>query len=249
MKNQIFTTFLLTTLTYTGLATYPHNLTPVIARTPEATTANRVYEKASSAVVTVRGNQGRGTGFIIDASGYVITNAHVVAGEPEIITVMMADGKTEMPADVVGFGQNGVDLALLKINQQKKLPTLSLGNQKSVRVGDSVYAIGTPLGEPNFGTLTAGMVSGLRDNGKTIQHNAAISPGNSGGPLLNDRGELIGVNTSGMGSKVICNDGQVCGYSTGNVGINYAVSVNVVRSFLRDVKNGKISGRSTLSKK
>jgi serine protease Do len=246
MQNKILTTFLLSTLTFGSIAANPDVI--VNAKTPVSTTANRVYKKSSPAVVTIRGNYGLGTGFVINASGYVLTNAHVVGDEPEVVTVMMADGKTEMPADVVGFGLNGVDLALLKINRQKKLPTLSLGSQKSIQVGDRVYAIGSPLGEERFGTLTAGMVSSLRDGGRSIQHDAAISPGSSGGPLLNDNGEVIGVNTSITTGKVVCNDGQICGRTINNIGLNYAISIDVVRSFLQDVSKGKISSRSTLPK-
>uniref|UniRef100_UPI0037C10FF6 trypsin-like peptidase domain-containing protein n=1 Tax=Chamaesiphon sp. OTE_75_metabat_556 TaxID=2964692 RepID=UPI0037C10FF6 len=76
---------------------------PLLAKTPATNTANRVYAKANPAVVTIRNNQGHGSGFIISADGFVITNAHVLKGQSAIVTVMMADGKTEMPADVVGF--------------------------------------------------------------------------------------------------------------------------------------------------
>lgn len=246
MKTNIILTLLLTTLTYTSIATNPHTLAPATAKPIEGNTANRVYARANPAVVTVRGNGGHGSGFIISAKGYVITNAHVVAGQPGVVTVMMADGKTEMPADVVGFGRDGLDLALLKINRPGKLPTVALGNTKSIRVGDNVYAIGTPLAEENQSTFTAGLVSGLRDNGRIIQTNTAINQGNSGGPLLNDKGEVVGVNSSGMGSRVVCANGEVCAMSTGNVGINYAIGVDLVRAFFQDALVGKISSKSTL---
>ena len=121
MKSKIFTTLLLATLTCGGISTA--YLAPAIAKTPVASTANRVYTKANPAVVTIRGIGGHGSGFIISADGYVITNAHVVKGQPAVVTLMMADGKTELPADVVGFGKNGLDLALLKINRRgRKFP-------------------------------------------------------------------------------------------------------------------------------
>jgi serine protease Do len=216
---------------------YPFTAASAVARTPEETTANRVYAKANPAVVTVRNNNGHGSGFIVSSDGYIITNAHVVKGQPAVVTVMMADGKTEMPADVVGFATDGVDLALLKINRQGKLPTLQLGNAKSLRVGDSVYAIGTPLGEINQNTFTSGMVSAFREDGQTIQHNAAINSGNSGGPLLNDNGEAIGVNT-----YIITRNG-------GNVGINFAIGANTVRQFLSDARQGKVSPIATIEGK
>lgn len=246
MKTNLILTLLLTTLTYTGITTNPHTLPPAIATTPEANTANRVYDKANPAVVMIRGNNGWGSGFIISANGYIVTNAHVVAGEPAVVTVMMADGKTEMPADVVGFAQDGLDLALIKINRPEKFPTLAPGNSKSIRVGDNVYAIGTPLAEVNQNTFTAGMVSGIREDSRWIQHNAAINRGNSGGPLLNDKGEVIGVNTKIKVALVICSNGKVCGATTGNIGINYAISIDLVRSFVQDAMTGKISSKPTV---
>ena len=218
---------------------------PAVARTAEETTSNRVYARANPAVVTVRINGGHGSGFIISGN-YVVTNAHVVKGQPAVVTVIMADGKTEIPVDVIGFATGGVDLALLKINRPGKFPTLALGNVKSLKVGDSVYAIGTPLREDNSNTFTSGIVSALRDNGQTVQHNAAINEGNSGGPLLNDRGELIGVNTAGLGGRVLDADGNQVAKSTGNVGINYAIGANVVRQFLADARKGKISAVATI---
>ena len=248
MKTNIILTLLLTTLTYGSIATNPHSLTPASAKTPEASTANRVYARANPAVVTVRGNDGWGSGFIISPNGYLVTNADVVARQPAVVTVIMADGKTEIPADVVGFGRDGLDLALLKINRPEKLATVALGNAKSLRVGDTVYAIGTPLDEVNKNTFTAGMLSGFRLDGGMIQHNAAVNQGNSGGPLLNDKGEVIGVNTMGMTGRVICSNGNVCAKTTGNIGVNYAISIDLVRSFVRDAMNGKVSGTSTVNR-
>jgi serine protease Do len=233
MKTKILTTVLLASLTCGGIsATY---FIPASAKTPVANTANRVYERANPAVVTIRGNNAWGTGFIISADGYVITNAHVVKGQPAVVTLMMADGKTEIPSDVVGYGKNGLDLALLKINRPgKKFPTVALGQMKSVKVGDNTYAIGTPLDEAFQNTFTAGIVSALRDGGKSIQHSTAINPGNSGGPLLNEKGEVIGVNTGGFGR------------TTGNVGLNYAIGVDLVSQFIIDARNGKSSPVATI---
>jgi serine protease Do len=247
MNTKIFTTLLLATLTYSGI-TSQLQPRPAIARPPETNTANRVYTKANPAVVTVRSNRGWGSGFIVKADGYIITNAHVVAGAPAVVTVMMADGKTEIPADVVGFSAKGLDLALLKINRPGKLPIVKLGNTKSIQVGDNVYAIGTPLGEENQSTFTAGMVSALRDERQIIQHNAAVNRGNSGGPLLNEQGEVVGVNTVIPVTKVLCKDGKVCAISMGNVGIAYAISIDLVKSFLQDVARGKISRQPLVEK-
>jgi serine protease Do len=244
MKTNILLTLLLTTLTC-GTITTQLPTSPAIAKPTPTNTANRVYTKANPAVVTVRSNRGHGSGFIIKADGYIITNAHVVAGAPAVVTVMMADGKTEIPADIVGFAPKGMDLALLKINRPGKLPTVTLGNSQSIQVGDDIYAIGTPLQEDNQSTFTAGMVSALREKGLIIQHNATINQGSSGGPLLNDKGEVIGVNTAGVLSKVICEDGKVCARTNGTVGINYAISVDFIRAFLR----GKIFTQPSIAEK
>jgi serine protease Do len=244
MKTITICSALLIALSLTGGAT----LSPprLLAKTPAANTANRVYEKANPAVVTIRNNQGHGSGFIISADGFVITNAHVLKGQSAIVTVMMADGKTEMPADVVGFSKGGIDLALLKINRRQKFPTLNFGKSSAIRVGDPVYAIGTPLGEDNQNTFTAGMVSAIRGGGKVIQHSAPINRGNSGGPLVNDRGEIIAVNTANDLAKVIDGEGTPIGTNTGSVGIGYALSVDLVRKFLLDVKQGNISAVATI---
>ena len=233
MKTKIFTILLLATLTCGGVSTA--YLIPAAAKTPAASTAaNRVYAKANPAVVTIRNNNGHGSGFIISSDGYVITNAHVVKGQPAVVTLIMADGKTEVPADLVGFGKNGLDLALLKINRRgQKFPTVAL-SQTTSRVGDNTYAIGTPFDEAFKNTLTTGIVSGIREGGKYIQHNAAINHGNSGGPLLNDRGEVIGVNTLGIGRD------------SGNIGLNYAIGADLVRQFTIEARQGKNSPVATI---
>jgi S1-C subfamily serine protease len=105
MKTKILTTFLLATLTCGGMGISTSHLIPAVAKTPRATNANGVYAQANAAVVAIRGTSSLGSGFIISADGYVITNAHVIKGQPAVVTLMMAD-KTEIPADVVGFGKN-----------------------------------------------------------------------------------------------------------------------------------------------
>ncbi len=239
MKTKIISTVLLTGLIYGGInisfvAPGAAKKAQTPAKNANTSVASRVYEQVSPAVVMIRGIRARGSGFITSSNGYVVTNAHVLKGQPAVLTVHLSNG-TELPADVVGFATGGVDLALLKINKSRKFPTVKLGDMRSTKVGEPVYAIGTPLGENNYNTLTDGIISGIRKNGDRIQTNAAVNPGNSGGPLVNNRGELVGVNTSGL---------SVAG---GNIGINYAVSVNMVRKFLADVAKGKISAVATIS--
>jgi serine protease Do len=247
MKTITLCSVLLLSLSLAGAATL--SPPPLLARTPAANTANRVYEKANPAVVTVRNNEGHGSGFIVSADGFVITNAHVLKGQSSIVTVMMADGKTEMPADVVGFAKGGIDLALLKINRRQKFPTLNFGKSSGIRVGDDVYAIGTPLAEKNQNSFAAGIVSAIRASGKVIQHSAPINRGNSGGPLLNDRGELIAVNTGLQVSQVLDEEGKQVAINTGSSGISYALGVDLVRKFLLDVKQGNISAVATIDSK
>jgi serine protease Do len=134
-----------------------------------------------------------------------------------------------------------------KINRQgKKFPTVALGITKKIRVGDTIYALGTPLREDNYNSFTRGMVSAIRNEGQWIQHDATINSGNSGGPLLNERGEVIGVNTLGDTSRVICADGSVCGIGTGNTGVNRSIAVDLVRQFILDARNGKGSPVATI---
>jgi serine protease Do len=218
---------------------------PVIAKTVTEQTASNVYKRANPAVVTVRvGEKAHGSGFIISQDGFVVTNAHVAAGAPSVVTLMMADGKTEIPADVIGFARDGVDLALLKINKRRNLPIVRLGTSRSIEVGNQIYAIGTPLEEKNQNTFSPGIVSALRTG--IVQHTASINPGNSGGPLLNSNGEVIGVNTAIALAPVVCPDGSDCGVVRGNVGISYAITIDTVKTFLADAKANRISSVSTL---
>jgi serine protease Do len=219
----------------------------VMAKSAEEQTANHVSLRANPAVVLVRiGNESHGSGFMVSADGLVITNAHVAAKAPGVVTLVMADGKTELPADVVGFAKNGVDLAVLKINGKRRLPFVRMGDGRSIKVGDRVFSIGTPFVEANLNSMTTGIVSAMRAS-NMVQHSAAISPGNSGGPLLNGSGELVGVNTSLWTPQVICSDGTYCGQSLGSAGISYAIGVDTVKEFLTNIQRGNISPVSTLT--
>jgi serine protease Do len=151
-----------------------------------------------------RQRQGIGSGFILSADGFVMTNAHVVA-EAGDVTVRMADGKREYKAKVVGADER-TDIALLKIDA-KDLPTVKLGDSSKLEPGHWVAAIGSPFGFTN--TITAGIISAIGRSLPTesyvpfIQTDVAVNPGNSGGPLMNLAGEVIGVNSmiySGTGS-------------------------------------------------
>ncbi|MGB3308622.1 MAG: trypsin-like peptidase domain-containing protein [Nodosilinea sp.] len=194
------------------------------ATVDEATTI-RVYDQASPAVVAINTRTGGGSGSIVDASGLILTNAHVV-GRERVVTVRLADGRT-FEGDVVGYGQNRLDLAAVRLRGNPTgLPTVPIAPLNSVRVGQSAFAIGSPFGLQ--GTLTVGIISRIDTERNVLQTDAAINPGNSGGPLLNSSGQLIGVNTSIF----------TTGNSGGNVGIGFAIPTDAVQTFLASVRSG-----------
>jgi S1-C subfamily serine protease len=157
-----------------------------------------VAQSVGPAVVSVRTDQGLGSGVIYDPSGLILTNAHVVNGA-QSITIGLVDGR-HFPGKVVG-ADTGFDVAVLKV-EGSNLPTASLGESVNLQVGDEVVAIGNPYGFDH--TLTTGVVSALNRpvsegqgsyNQPMIQTDAAINPGNSGGPLLDLNGQVMGITT------------------------------------------------------
>src|SRR4051812_18445377 len=140
--------------------------------------------------------EGMGSGFIVDASGVILTNAHVVEGADEV-RVKLAD-RREFKGKIAGVDHT-TDIAVVRI-EAKDLPTVKLGDASRIRVGEWVVAIGSPFGFEN--TVTSGIVSGtsrsLPEGSYVpfIQTDAAVNPGNSGGPLFNMRGEVIGINSA-----------------------------------------------------
>jgi V8-like Glu-specific endopeptidase len=207
--------------------------TPVRAEDRDETTNIQVYKTASTAVVTIRVGNQSGSGSIINPNGLVLTNAHVVAGSNgQPVEIILADGK-KFSGQVLGFANNGLDLALVQIEGASKLPSIKLATSP-VQVGQRAFAIGNPFGRFQ-GTFTNGIVSRLDPSQGIIQTDAAINPGNSGGPLLNSRGELIGVNTA------IFTRTQ----SQGNIGIGFALDRDRVQSFLTAHSQGKLSSTPT----
>lgn len=206
-----------------------------------------VYEQASPAVVNVTTRtlemdffygvtpvEGSGSGFIIDQEGHIVTNYHVVA-EAREIRVTLADRRS-YEAEVAG-ADRFTDLAVLQIRPgDRALPTLPLGDSSRLQVGQKVLAIGNPFGFQ--GTLTTGVISALERTIRTegggvldeaIQTDAAINRGNSGGPLLDSQGRVIGVNT------------LIFTPSGGSIGIGFAVPVNTLKSILNDlVRYGRV---------
>ncbi|MFD1344296.1 trypsin-like peptidase domain-containing protein [Litorisediminicola beolgyonensis] len=159
-----------------------------------------------------RGMTGAGTGFIISEGGQIVTNAHVVAGA-DSVTVTLEDG-TELEAEIVGVDE-ATDIAVISVEAGDALPFVSFGESDALKVGQNVIAIGNPFGLGN--TVTTGIVSALgRDLNSGpfddyIQTDAAINRGNSGGPLFNEAGEVVGINTA------------IISPTGGSVGIGFSV--------------------------
>ena len=178
---------------------------------------------------------GTGTGFIIDREGHILTNNHVVENA-DIIKVTLQNEK-EYEARLIGSDPK-TDVALIKIvkenGEHTSFPFISMGNSEKVEVGEWVVAIGNPFGLSH--TVTTGVVSAKGRNIGTgpydefIQTDASINPGNSGGPLLNMKGEVIGINTA------------IFSGSGGNVGIGFALPINMAKAILDDLKQkGKVT--------
>ena len=172
--------------------------------------------------------RGVGSGFILSADGFVMTNAHVVDGADEVI-VTLTD-KREFKARIVGADKR-TDVAVVKI-EAAGLPAVKIGDVSRLKVGEWVMAIGSPFGLEN--TVTAGIVSAKqRDTGDYlpfIQTDVAINPGNSGGPLINMRGEVVGINS------------QIASRSGGYMGISFAIPIDEA---IRVSEQLRTSGRVT----
>ncbi len=206
------------------------------AAAAQPVSAAALYKQAAPGIVTIttevarRGQTGEGTGsgIVLDTSGNILTNAHVITGASQI-QVTFSDGKTAA-ASVAG-SNTAADLAVVHVSvAASSLHPVPLGDSNAVRVGDAVYAIGAPFGLAE--TMTAGIVSGLNRNNQgtgltgLIQTDAPINPGNSGGALLNTLGQVIGVNDS-IESPI-----------AGNVGGGFAIPINAVKQLLNSLEGG-----------
>lgn len=170
--------------------------------------------------------QGLGSGFIISEDGAIVTNHHVIDGA-DTVRVTLTDGR-KMDAKVIGSDPL-TDIALLQIEAEGDLPAVTFGASDVIRAGDDVFAVGNPFGLG--GTVTSGIVSATSRNinsgpyDEFIQTDAAINRGNSGGPLFNNQGEVIGVNTA-----IYSPDG-------GSVGIGFAVPSDLVQTIVADLED------------
>jgi S1-C subfamily serine protease len=198
-----------------------------------------IYRRAAPGVVQVtalgadpfsgqQSQRGLGSGFVIDKAGHIVTNFHVIDGADEV--AVNFSGNDDVRARVVGSDPS-TDIAVLRIDTPARaLTALPLGNSDGVRVGDPVVAIGNPFGLER--SASSGIVSALQRElespagftiDRVIQTDAAINSGNSGGPLLNGRGHVIGVNTA------------IFSPSGGNVGIGFAIPINTVRDVVAEL--------------
>ena len=200
-----------------------------------------IYEKNIPSVVSITTPYASGTGVILSDSGYIVTNSHVVSGSDEI-SVLLTDNRSFL-ATLVGDDPVS-DLAVLKIEATDLIPA-EFGDSDVLRVGDAVAAIGDPLGLELRGTFTDGIISAIsRDidvDGRTmnlIQTNAALNSGNSGGPLINCYGQVIGINTMKIGDSM-----SVAGVE----GLGFAIPSATVSDIVNQLINqGYVSGRPTL---
>ena len=224
------------TPTYTATATLTPTPVPTATFTPAPTntpTLSVMVEDVSSSVVQILTHSGGvGSGFIVDADGLVVTNAHVVESFATV-DVRLASGQTYR-GDVLGVDEVA-DLALLDLRTFQDFEPVDLGNSDAVAVGDDVIAMGFPLGDILRGspTITRGIVSARRVSAagiELLQTDAAINPGNSGGPLFGRDGRVVGVNTSKLFEA---EDGRPV------EGIGLAVSINEVRGRLDSLARGQ----------
>lgn len=216
----------------TQLGAAPQDPPAAANRAPESLAG--VAEKVLPSVVTVRVTGAIGSGFVVSADGYVITNDHVVEGADDTLSVAFSDGSTER-ASVVGRDPES-DIAVIKVAKSGLTP-VAIGNSDSIAVGDPVLAFGSPLALVN--TVTQGIVSAVDrtiqagEGGTTryyaaIQTDAAVNQGNSGGPLVNAAGQVIGVNS------VIRSLGNT-ETEAGNIGLAFAIPINQAKRVAGDI--------------
>lgn len=222
-----------------GSAIYALGCAQTVGVTTEVSTRN-IFGQVSTSSVT-------GSGFIISEDGYILTNYHVIRAAHQgghEISVMLHSGE-RFAAEIVGYESEGTDLAVLKIDAQGLSP-VTAGVSAQIRVGEPVYAIGNPLGELVY-TMTTGSVSALdrevvsvdRDSGAAesvhfFQFDAAVNEGNSGGPLFNARGEVIGIVTAKYASA-------------GVEGLGFALPIDEAMLLAQElIENGYVSGKAVL---
>jgi putative serine protease PepD len=209
-----------------------------------ALSATQVYDKDSTGVVTIKAQSAResdlGTGIVLNDKGLILTNDHVIEGAEQITVSTGGSSSVTRTAKLVGEEANE-DLALIEVNPSGMgLKPLAFVDSSSTEVGAQVYAIGNPYGLEK--TLTKGIVSALERQisapdghaiSGAIQTDAALNPGNSGGPLINEHGEVIGVN-----SQIASDAAETADSQAGSTGVGFAISSNTVASVVKKIEAG-----------
>jgi putative serine protease PepD len=208
-------------------------------------TATQIYQQDSSGVVSIRAvmasGEDSGTGIVLNESGLILTNNHVIAQASQLtVSPGKSPGETRT-ATLVGADPNS-DLALIKVNSSGLgLKPLKFADSSAVEVGDSVYAIGNPYGLDE--TLTKGIVSALSREIQApdgaaikgaIQTDAALNPGNSGGPLIDTQGEVIGID-----SQIASEQADTAGSQPGSTGVGFAISSNAAAQAVKTIEAGR----------
>ena len=198
---------------------------PALPYYPPKLPLPEMIQNALPSIAEILTSSGTGTGFIVHEDGLAITNRHVVEGNSSV-DIRLASG--ERYRGTVINVHPSLDLAYIEIESSGRFKPLALGDSDEIRVGDTVIAIGFPLGSElgREAAVTTGIISAKRDDLGFLQTDASLNPGNSGGPLLDEYGCVVGVNTAGVGET---NDGRVV------TGINFAIPVNDLREALRGV--------------
>ncbi|NEQ49776.1 MAG: trypsin-like serine protease [Leptolyngbya sp. SIO3F4] len=207
-----------------------------------ALSASDIYEQAVESVVTIYTLDENyalaerfGSGFVVRSDGLIVTNSHVVRESITSVVVVFSDGSKSM-AEVIGYDRQGRDLAALQLVGDYNLPILTLATQGMPRIGETVYAIGAPRGIAN--TMTSGIVGNVAANQTEILHNAAINGGNSGGPLIDTQGHVIGMNAWIFQAAVETVSGEVIGEVDGYSGMSFAIAANQITDFIADLESG-----------
>ncbi len=210
-----------------------------------ALTATQIYQRDSAGVVAIKAvtseGEDEGTGIVLNEQGLILTNDHVIKGATSLTVDAGGSSKKTASATIVGEEANQ-DLALIRVDPSGLgLTPLTLASSSPVQVGDAVYAIGNPYGLEE--TLTRGIVSALgreisAPDGSpitgAIQTDAALNPGNSGGPLLNEQGQVIGVN-----SQIASDAARTEGSQPGSTGVGFAISSNTVAAAVKKIEAGE----------
>ncbi|MBQ1280815.1 MAG: trypsin-like peptidase domain-containing protein [Oscillospiraceae bacterium] len=215
-----------------------------IANAEGELTLQEIYKKmipsVASIITVMPGGTSTGTGIVMTEDGYIITNCHVI-DNAAAVTVLLSDD-SEYEASLVGADAIS-DIAVLKIDAQN-LTAAEFGNSDTVQVGDSVVAIGDPLGIELRGTMTDGIISAINRDITTegrrltlLQTNAQLNSGNSGGPLINSAGQVIGINTMKMGNY----------YSSSAEGLGFAIPIGIAKPIIDElIAQGFVAGRPAI---